>query len=88
MINLKTHTTIGDQVSLLYTGPGYYSGEGNLNLGSGITLEKIAEEFMDKEDVYQFAKLNGYKVKPYLLNCCSEIPSHWEIRSGELDLED
>jgi hypothetical protein len=71
MINLKQHTTIGDQIAIMYSGPGFYSAEkANLNLATGIALEKVAEEYMNEEDVYQFIKLNGYKVKPYLLNWC------------------
>jgi hypothetical protein len=85
MINLKEHSTIADSIILVYEGPGYYSGKSNKPLTEEIRLEKVAEEYMDKEDVYQFTKLNGYKVKPYKLSCCSEVPSHWEIvNPGEL----
>jgi len=79
MINLKLHTTIADQVTLMYEGPGFYSGKTKQALSEPITLEKIAEEYMNKDDVYYFAKMEGYKVKPYKIGCCSEIPSNWEI---------
>ena len=85
MLNLKEHHTIGDEISVNYTGPGFYSAMSNRPLGDPLTLVKVAEEYMDKEEVYQFCKLNGYKIKPYRINCCSEIPEYWEINSGCLD---
>ena len=85
MINLKKHSTIADNIILVYEGPGFYSGQLTKPLMEEITLEKIAEEYMDGQDVYHFAKLNGYKVKPYKISSCNEIPSHWEIVNlGEL----
>ena len=85
MINLKEHTTIADQVTLIFEGPGYYSGHTKRPLSDNLTLTKIAEEYIEENDVKQFCKLNGYKIYPYLVNCCSEVPSHWEIvNPGEL----
>ncbi len=79
MINLTEHTTIADQVSLIYEGPGFYSAKTNRPISDGLTIRKVAEEYIDKRDVKHFCKMNGYKVVPYLINCCSEVPSHWEI---------
>lgn len=77
MINLKTTTTIGDNIEITYNGPGFYSGTPQRPLQDGISLEKIADVYHDKEDVYEFAKFNGYKVKPYKITNSTDIPSHW-----------
>lgn len=80
MINLKNDPMIADEVSVAYDGPGYYSAyKTNRPLSDPITLIKVADEYSDKEDVYQFCKLNKYMIKPYLINCCSDVPEHWEI---------
>lgn len=92
MINLKNDPLTGDEISLAYEGPGYYSAKTSKPTSDGITMVKIAEEYMDKDDVYHFAKQNGYKIKPYKIGCCDEVPSHWEITGcsniDELEYED
>lgn len=90
MLNLKIHSTIIDQVAVAYEGPGYYSGKASKVLQDDILLIKVSEEYIDKEDVYQFCKINGYKVKPYKIDGMRDIPSNWEIvnRVNELDIED
>jgi hypothetical protein len=82
MIDLNEHSTIADQVSVDYNGPGYYSCRTNRPLHDPVTLVKVAEEFMEKSEVYQFCKMNGYKIKPYLITCCSAIPPYWDINTG------
>lgn len=90
MLNLKVHSTIIDQIAIAYEGPGYYSGKAGKILQDELFLEKVSEEYIDKEDVYNFCKLEGYKVKPYPIRSMSDIPSNWEIvnRVNELDVED
>lgn len=79
MLNLKEHSTIGDSVIINYQGPGFYSGKGFNPLRDEVILVKVAEEYMDKEDVYQFCKQHQFKIKPYKINCLSCIPNHWCI---------
>lgn len=90
MLNLKVHSTISDLISISYQGPGYYSSKTKKPLEHEIILEKISEEYMDKEDVYQFCKMEGYRIKPYKINSMDDIPSHWEIvqDTNELDYEE
>lgn len=82
MIDLLKHSTIADQVLVIYSGPGFYSGKTNKPLSDQIILEKVAEEYIEEKEISVFCKLEGYKVKPYLINCCSEVPSHWEVSSN------
>lgn len=80
MVNLKNDPMIADEVSVAYDGPGYYSAvKTSRPLSDPITLIKVAEEYVDKDDVYQFCRQNGYMVKPYKINCCSDVPSNWEV---------
>lgn len=89
MINLKEHSTIADSVIINYQGPGFYSGIISKPLKDDIFLVKVAEEYMDKEDVYHFCKINNYKIKPYKINSCSDIPSHWCIDNNiDIDREE
>lgn len=81
MINLIENSTVGDNVAVAYSGPGFYSGRPKNALNSDIVLEKVSDEFYRKEDVYQFCKMNGYKVKPIRFKSCNDIPAHWEIFS-------
>ena len=79
MIDLKKYITIADQVSLVYEGPGYYSGKTNRPLSDSLVLAKVAEDYIDEEDIEYFCKTNGYKIVPYLINSPDEVPSSWEI---------
>ena len=90
MLNLKVHSTISDLISISYEGPGFYSSKCKKPLENEIILEKVSEEYMDKEDVYQFCKLEGYRIKPYLVKSMDDIPSHWEIvqYKDEIDYEE
>lgn len=92
MIDLKEDPLIGDDIQIAYDGPGYYSARVNKPTSDGITLVKICEEYIDFKDVKHFAKQNGYKIVPYKLDCCSEVPSHWEVTGcrdiDELEFED
>lgn len=79
MLNLKEHSTVGDQIMINYVGPGYYSAVTNKPLQDSLLLKKIAEEYIDIEDVEWFCKLNKYKIKPYLINDMTDIPLHWDV---------
>lgn len=89
MLNLDIHSTISDNIVINYQGPGFYSGRGFNQLCDEIILVKVAEEYMDKEDVYQFCKLHHYKIKPYKVNSSVSIPSHWCVDNTiEIDIEE
>lgn len=76
---------MADNITLMYDGPGYYSGKVKGDLQDHIYLTKVSELTIEEKDVKYFCKSNGYKIYPYLVNCCSEVPSHWEIvNPGEL----
>jgi hypothetical protein len=85
LLNLNKHHTVGDEISVNYTGPGFYSALSNKPLGDPLILVKVGEEYMDEHEMYQFCKLNGYRIKPYLIGCCNDIPSYWDINTGCLD---
>lgn len=78
MINLEEHCTASDQILIDYTGPGYYSSR---KVDETIKLEKVAEKYIDEDDVYNFCKFNGYKVEPYLVEDYDSIPVDWDKRN-------
>lgn len=89
MIDLKKHTTIADHITLVFEGPGFYSGKTNRPLSDTLTLRKVAEEYIDETDVKHFCKSEGYKIYPYKIECCDEVPSNWEIvNPGQIFEED
>jgi hypothetical protein len=87
MINLELHTTASDHIAVNYDGPGYYSSKTKM-IEEGVTLVKVCEEYVEKDEAYQFCKLNGYKIVPYLITCCSVIPDNWEINTGCFENEE
>lgn len=88
MINLLQNSTVGDSIAVHYTGPGFYSGKPSNALNSAIYLEKVADVIHDKEDIYWFCKMNGYKIKPIKFKEIKDIPEHWETLFDSKQFQD
>jgi hypothetical protein len=84
MVDLKEHSTIADNVIVLFTGSGYYSGKVISDLSQDIVLEKVCDLNVTKSDVKYHVKSIGYNVIPYKIKNVNKIPLHWTVETHEL----